>query len=251
MGSGTVPEPAEQEIGLSHLGIIAAVTAEARTLTKKPIQSGEVIYLPGGAMLIVSGMGPTRAAATSRALLERGATALLSWGSAGGLAPKVSPGSLILPKTVIAFDRSFYHVDAPWHERLCSRLKGHADFHTEPLVESSRVVRTPAEKATLFRETGAVGVDMESGAVAAVAQEAGVRFMVVRAVADATDTAVPESTLNVVDEFGRLNFFKLIQGLAKDPTELLALVRIARDYRTAKGSLVAVARLAGKDFLIS
>ncbi len=251
MGLGTVSEPAEQEIGLSHLGIIAAVTAEARTLTKEPIPSGELIYLPGGAMLIVSGVGPTRAARTSRALLERGATALLSWGSAGGLASKVSPGSLILPKTVIASDRSLYHVDTPWHERLCSRLKGHVDFHTEPLVESSRVVRTPAEKATLFRETGAVGVDMESGAVAAVAQEARVRLMVVRAVADATDTAVPESTLNAVDQFGRVSFLRLIRGLARDPTELLALVRIARNYSAAKGSLVAVARLVGKDFLIS
>jgi len=251
MGLGPVSEPAEQEIGLSHLGIIAAVTAEARTLTKAPIPSGELIYLSGGATLIVSGVGPTRAARTSRALLESGATALLSWGSAGGLASRVSPGSLILPKTVIASDRSLYHVDASWHERLCHRLKGHVDFHTEPLVESSRVVRTSADKATLFHETGAVGVDMESGAVAAVAREARVRFMVVRAVADAADTTLPESALNAVDEFGRLNFFKLIQGLAKDPTELLALVRIARNYRTAKGSLVAVARLVGKDFLIS
>jgi adenosylhomocysteine nucleosidase len=251
MGLGTLSEPAEQEIGLSHLGIITAVTAEARTLTKEPIPRGELIYLPGGAMLIVSGMGPTWAARTSRALLDKGATALLSWGSAGGLASKVSPGSLILPKTVIASDRSLYPVDRPWHEGLCNRLRGRVGFHTEPLIESSRVVRTPAEKATLFRETGAVGVDMESAAVAATAQEAQVPFMAVRAVADSADTTIPESILNAVDEFGRLNFFKLIQGLVKDPTEVLALVRIARDYRAAKRTLAAVARLAGNDFLIS
>src|SRR5512136_15124 len=142
MGLGAVSEPAEQEIGLSHLGIVAAVTAEARTLTKEPIPCGELIYLPGGAMLIVSGMGPTRAARTSKALLEKGATALLSWGSAGGLASEVSPGSLILPRAVIASDQSLYHVDAPWHERLCNRLKGHVDLHVGPLVESSTVVRT-------------------------------------------------------------------------------------------------------------
>jgi adenosylhomocysteine nucleosidase len=251
MGLGTLSEPAEQEIGLSHLGIIAAVTPEARTLTKETIQSSELIYLPGGAILIVSGMGPTRATVASKALLKRGATALLSWGSAGGLASKVSPGSLILPKTVIASDRSLYHVDAPWHERLCNRLKGHVDFHAEPLVESVMVVRTPAEKVALFRETGAVGVDMESASVAAVAQEARVPFMAVRAVADSTDTTIPDSTLNAVDEFGRLNFLKLIQGLAKDPAELLTLARIARNYRAAQRTLAAVARLTGKDLLIS
>jgi len=251
MGLGTLSEPAEQEIGLSTLGIIAAVSAEARMLTEKPIPSGELTYLPDGAMLIISGMGPTRAAEASKTLLKRGATALLSWGSAGGLASRVSPGSLILPKSVISSDRSLYHVDASWHERLCHRLKGHVDFHTEPLVESSRVVCTPADKATLFQETGAIGVDMESAAVAAVAQDARVRLMIVRAVADATDTTVPKSTLEAVDEFGRLNFLKLIRGLAKDPAELLPLVRIARNYRRAQRTLAAVARLTGKDFLIS
>jgi adenosylhomocysteine nucleosidase len=249
VGLGTLSEPAEQEIGLSHLGIIVAVTAEARTLTKEPIPKGELIDLPGGAMLIVSGMGPPRAARTSRALLERGATALLSWGSAGGLASKASPGSLILPKTVIASDRSLYHVDAPWHERLCNRLKGYVHFHTEPLVESSKVVRTPAEKGTLFRETGAIGVDMESAAVAAMAQEAQVPFMAVRAVADAMNTTIPECTLNTFDEFGRFNLIKLVLGLAEHPAELFGLLRIGRNYRAAQRTLAAVVRLAGRDLL--
>jgi len=235
---------------LSTLGIVVAVAAEARSLVKQSIADGELIYLTERAMLSVSGMGPRRAAVASRTLLEKGAAALLSWGSAGGLKPNLSPGSLILPKTVIASDRSLYHVDAPWHKSLCDRLKGHVDFHTEPLVESAMVVRNPAEKAILFRETGAIGVDMESAAVAAVAQETGVPFLVVRAIADSSDTTILDSTLNAIDEFGRLNLLKLIQGLAKDPTEILALVRIARNYRTAQRTLATVARLTGKDLLI-
>jgi adenosylhomocysteine nucleosidase len=74
--------------------------------------------------------------------------------------------------------------------------------------------------------------------------------MVVRAVADPADTTIPDSALNAVDEFGRLSLLKLIQGLAKDPTELLALVRIARNYRAAQRTLAAVARLAGNNLLI-
>ena len=228
-----------------------AVTAEARSLVKQSIANGELVYLPDGTMLSVSGMGPRRAALASRTLLENGATALLSWGCAGGLDPKLSPGGLILPKTIITSDQILYHVDMPWHKSLCNRLKGHVDFCTEPLVESAMVVRTPAERVALFRETGAIGVDMESAAVAAVAQEVQVPFMAVRAVADSTNTTIPEVTLNAVDGFGRLKFLKLIQGLAKDPTELLALVRIARNYRTAQRTLAAVARLTGKDLLIS
>jgi adenosylhomocysteine nucleosidase len=227
-----------------------AVTAEARSLVKQSIANGELVHLPDGTILSVSGMGPRRAAVASRALLENGATALLSWGCAGGLDPKLSPGGLLLPKTVITSDQILYHVDATWHESLCNRLKGHVAFQTEPVVESATVVRTPAGKVILFRKTGAIGVDMESAAVAAVAQEVGVPFMVVRAVADSADTTIPDSALNAVDEFGRLSLLKLIQGLAKDPTELLALVRIARNYRAAQRTLAAVARLAGNNLLI-
>ena len=250
MGSDALSEPAEQEIGLSRLGIIVAVTTEARSLTKEPIANGELIHLPDGTMLNVSGMGPRRAAVASRTLLKKGATALLSWGFAGGLAPKLSPGSLILPKTVITSNQSLYEVDVAWHHNLCNRLKGHVDLHTDPLAESTAVVCRPEEKAILFRQTGAIGVDMESAAVAAAAQEAGVPFMVVRAVADAMDTTLPKSTLNAFDAFGRLSFLKLIQEFAGHPTELLALVRIGRDYRAAQKTLAAVARLTGKNLLV-
>jgi adenosylhomocysteine nucleosidase len=234
---------------LNDLGIVVAVTAEARSLVKQPIADGEFIHFPEGAVLSVSGIGPKRAALASRALLEKGATALLSWGSAGGLAPRLYPGSLILPKTVIASDQSLYPVDAAWHNSLCNRLKGHVDFHTDPLVESTAVVCTPGEKAILFQRTGAIGVDMESAAVAAVAQEARVRFMVVRALADSADTTVPDITLNAIDAFGRLSFLKLILGLVHHPTELLAMVRIGRDYRAAQKTLAAVARLTGENLL--
>jgi adenosylhomocysteine nucleosidase len=227
-----------------------AVTAEARSLLKRSIANGELIYLPDRVMLAVSGMGPRRAGVASRTLLEKGATALLSWGSAGALTSKLSPGSLILPNTVIASDQALYHVDAAWHNRLCSRLEGHVDFHTEPMVESTMVVCTPAEKAILFRETGAIGVDMESAAVATVAQEEGIPFMVVRAVADAMDITIPKSTLNAFDEFGQLNLLKLIQGFVQHPTELFALVRIARNHRAAQRTLAAVARLTGNNLLV-
>jgi len=235
---------------LSTLGIVVAVRAEARSLVKRPVAGGKLIRLPDGAMLIVSGMGPKRATEASRALLEKGVTALLSWGSAGGLSPELSPGSLILPKAVIASNRSCYCVDATWHNSLCNQLKGHFNLHTNPLLESATVVCTPSEKANLFRETGAIGVDMESAAVATVAQEKGVPFMIVRAVADAMDATIPKCTLNAFDEFGRLNFIKLIQGFLDHPTNLFALFRVGQNYRAAQKTLAAVARLTENNLLV-
>ncbi len=249
MGTGALSQPAEQEIGLSHLGIIVGVPSEARSLAKYSIIN-EPVRLREGVTLDVSGVGPRRAGLACRRLLEKGATALLSWGSAGGLSPKLSPGSLILPKIIIASDRSVYHADPSWHKDLCNRLRGQVEFHTGPLAESATVVQTSAEKAILFQQTGAIGVDMESAAVAAVAQGARVPFVAVRAVADSMNITLPNSALNACDEFGRLNFLKLIRGIAAQPTELFPLIRLARDYRAAQNTLALVARLTGSDLLV-
>jgi adenosylhomocysteine nucleosidase len=92
-------------------------------------------------------------------------------------------------------------------------------------------------------------VDMESAAVATVAQEAEIPFLVVRAVADAMDTTLPKRISDALEGFGRLSFLKLIVGLIQHPTELLAMVRIGRDYRAAQKTLAAVARLTGENLL--
>ena len=250
MGTGALSQPAEQEVGLSHLGIIVGVPSEARSLAKYPTMNDEPVRLREGVTLGVSGVGPRRAGLASRKVLEKGATALLSWGSAGGLSPKLSPGSLILPRIIVAANRSVYHADASWHKDLCNRLRGQVEFHTGPLAESATVVQTSAAKAILFQQTGAIGVDMESAAVAAVAQEARVPFMAVRVVADSADITLPRSALNAYDEFGRLNFLKLIRGVAERPEELLPLIRLGRDYRAAQRTLALVARLIESDLLL-
>ena len=224
--------------------------AEARSLVRKPIVTGDLIHLSEGTVIQLSGIGPRRAGAAAKNLLEHGATALLSWGSAGGLVPTLSPGSLVLPILVIGADQSSYSTDPTWHGRLLNRLKGSLDLHQGSLTESVTVLKNSTEKRILFERTGAMAVDMESGAVAKVAQEAQVPFMVVRAVADSTDTTIPESSLKAVDEFGRLSCLKLIQGLVEYPGEFLALVRIARNYRAAQRTLSVVARLTGYNLLV-
>jgi adenosylhomocysteine nucleosidase len=234
---------------LNHLGIVAAIPAEARSLTRRLIPFGEEVCLREGVFLYLGGVGLTRSRLAAEALLGRGADALLSWGSAGGLVSNLPPGSLVLPKTVIAADQTVYPVDMKWHGYLWNQLRGQLDLHADPMAESPAVLARPAEKKALFRRSGAIAVDMESAAVATVAQKAKVPFMIIRAIADTVDRTVPQSILAAVDDFGRLGSFELLKGLLKRPTELLALVQLARDFRAARASLAAVARLTGGNFL--
>jgi adenosylhomocysteine nucleosidase len=235
---------------LKYLGIVVATIAEARSLMKQRIAVGQLIHLREGVLIQISGIGAERAGLAARTLLKNGATALLSWGSAGGLIAKISAGSLILPKAVIAADRSVYPIDAVWHERLFKRLDGFLDIHTEVLAESTTILTNSMEKRDLSYKTGAIAVDMESAAIAVVAQEADLPFMIVRATADTADMVIPLSVLTAMDEFGRSSLLKVIRGLIKHPAELRELIRLEQNFRAAQTTLAKVARLAGSNLLV-
>ena len=226
------------------------MTAEARSLIKKIIITDEMIPMPGGGVIQLSGTGAQRAEQAANHLLKHGAAALLSWGTAGGLAPNVPPGSLVIPSVVIGADQSSYPTHPAWHERLFHRLKGCVDLYQGTLTESTTVLKSSTEKRILFERTGAIAVDMESCSVAGVAQKACVPFMAIRAISDSADMTVPQVSLDAVDEFGQINVRRLIKGLSKHPLDLFPMIRLGRNFRSAQATLARVAHLAGSNFLV-
>jgi len=250
VGLGTLSQPAKQEIGLRHLGIVVAMTAEARSLVRGLTVTEGLIYLAEGIVIKLSGVGPRRAREAAKNLLEHGATALVSWGCAGALVPTLSPGSLVLPSSVIGADGCSYSPDPAWHGRLLGRVKGYVDLHQGFLAESGTVLRSSEERRALVERTGAMAVDMESGAVARVAQGAHAAFLAVRAIADSADMAIPQSSVGAVDEFGELKLLRLLKELISQPFELFAMIRLGWNFRAAQVTLTKVARLAGTDLLL-
>jgi adenosylhomocysteine nucleosidase len=234
---------------LTHLGIVVAMTGEALSLTRQIIAEGQSSGDPKRVRVHISGVGEQRARLAGRKLIESGAKALVSWGSAGGLTSQVSPGSLILPRKIVSADGFIFEVDSLWHERLYRRLAGHIYLHTGVLAESRTVLVSALEKKALFDSSGAIAVDMESAAVAAVAHQAGVPFVAIRVIADRAGLSVPQSVLRNVDEFGRLRPLSFLRELLVHPNDLFPLIRVARDFRAARVSLAAVAGLAGSDLL--
>jgi hopanoid-associated phosphorylase len=234
---------------LTLLGVVAAMKAEAQGLVRKPMAMGESLYLPEGTLVKLSGVGARPARLASEVLVEKGSTALLSWGSAGDLDSALSPGSLILPERVLSPNQTSFSVDVAWHEHLCARLSGHVDLHTGPIIQSPTVLRSPEEKAALFNRSGAIAVDMESAAVAQVALLAGLPFMAIRAVSDPAYAIIPASAVAAIDESGRFRPLRLLERLVRHPQELFPLVRLARYFDAAQTTLATVALIAGSKLL--
>jgi adenosylhomocysteine nucleosidase len=188
-------------------------------------------------------MGMAAATRCARSLLDEGATALVSWGMAGGLDPRLAPGAIFLPDTVISPSGVALTTDASWRTRLGAAVAAHHPVNGGRLLTSARAVGSLAEKANLFREAGAVAVDMESAAVAEVAQSNGVPFIAVRVIVDGATDALPRAVTDAADSEGHLKIWRLLGALARTPGELGPLLRLAGRYRAANRSLAAVARV--------
>lgn len=234
---------------MTLLGIVVAIKAEAQGLVKKPISADKICHVSEETIVKLSGLGPEMAYLAGRALVKEGATALLSWGSAGALSTELFPGSLVIPETVFSSNQTGYLVNTTWHKRLCGRLNGHVNFHTGPLIQSTTVLINPDEKRALFKNFGAVAVDMESVAVARVALQAKIPFMAIRAISDPADMAIPASAMAGIDDFGGLRPLSLLKSLARHPQEIFAFVCLWRNFLAAQTSLNKVLRLTDHKLL--
>jgi hopanoid-associated phosphorylase len=191
-----------------------------------------------------SGGSAERARSEAKRLVAQGAAALVSFGIAGGLAPGLRAGDLLLPEIVSSAGSGSWPVDPIWRERVHARLAA-LEPKAGALVGSERVVATASDKRALFEAVGAIAVDLESHAVAAVANEAGIPFLVLRALADPADQVVPQVAREALRPDGGIRIRATFGGLLRQPGDLMALFLLARQSALALAALRRGARLAG------
>lgn len=225
------------------LGIVVALPAECRSLTRQRVQIGQVRQLAPGILLQVAGVGSARALAAAEALLKAGACALLSWGCAAALAPGLATGTLLLPRS-FAIPQGFEATaDPAWWSRLSQVLADSLPFITAPLAGSTSVLATPAQKQALYQTSGAPAADMESAFLARWAAERRLPFAALRAIADTTMTAIPASVLAAEDGQGGISLLRLLGRLLYRPGQLGELIALGRQFRTAHFRLKQAADL--------
>jgi adenosylhomocysteine nucleosidase len=226
---------------LSGVGVVAALASEARALGPSMPRGGtiplsELALIGDGALLCVSGIGRGAAAAAAGALVEAGASALMTFGMAGALDPSLKAGSVVLPRELIAGDGTRYQACASWRARVAAAVSPLRAVTEGDLLTSDLAIETPADKAAAFRSTGAAAVDMETAAVAQIAARHNLPFIAVRVIVDTAADKLPHAVV-AASRAGRVRFGKLIAGLAMAPGEIAALMRLAQRYRVAMRSL--------------
>ncbi len=192
--------------------------------------------------LFKMGVGPARAERAARKYVD-GADLVLTAGCCGGLAPGASAGMILVPeRLLLARDAGeplrCPDTDIEWAARArhqAERLGLHCS--DRPLITVHEALGTPESKRRCHEQTGAVGVDMETAAVAQVAGELGVPHLAMRVVLDSVDDLLPEQ--HVSDGEGRIRARKLARAMLK-PRSFLSLAHMAVRLKSISETLARV-----------
>ncbi|NQV84490.1 MAG: nucleoside phosphorylase [Rhodospirillales bacterium] len=225
---------------MARLGVITGLASEVACL--------DVFALDKRPVVRCAGANSERAGELARELIDAGCGALLSFGTAGGLTPDQRPGGVIIASMVVAPGGRELKTSKAWLDRV-EKVVGDGDGATIGVMAGAASgVATPLAKAELGHTTNAIAVDMESHAIAAVAEDAGVEFLVIRAVADPIERSIPGWVLGNISDQGVPRYGVILAGLAAHPWDLPALLRLRRDSELAHTALRGVAGRLGPLF---
>jgi len=238
---------------VKQLGIIAALPAEAKCLAGATDNNGSPsspLQLSDNVFLIISGIGAEQAAIASTTLIEYGADALLSWGCAGALCSSLHAGDLLLPQMIKPHASESLHTNQAWHTHLYNILSDTCNPVTGALADSAHIITEPTQKQDLYQSSGAVAVDMESVAIAMLAQDAHIPFMAIRAIADDAESHLPAYISRSIDAYGNIKLARMTGLLLTHPASWLRLIRLGQQFSAAKSTLSLVTETIGIDSLL-
>ncbi len=218
-----------------HSGFVIAVgglRAEARIAARS-----------GGVKTVAGGGGARRLGGLIQEQIARGGRAIISFGISAGLAPGLDAGTCVIGSEVVSeSDRTRYAVTRRWTAALRSQLN---EAEYAPIAGVDRALVEPAEKLALHGRTQAVAADMESHIAAELAVRHNLPFAVLRVIADPVERQLPPAALVGMRQDGEIDIGAVLASLARNPTQLRALMGLAFDTRRAFAALLRCNDLLG------
>lgn len=237
---------------MSRIGIIAALPAEAKCLYSKKLQAGLPVEIQQDIFLCLSGIGYESALIAAEKLAALKVKALISWGVAGAIDSSVNSGDVILATSIIN-QANRYLIPETWISRVSKHLlQSNQRVFSGDIVSSKEICASAEDKLHLSQQTGALGVDMESGAIAEIAKTNSLDFIVIRTISDNVDTSIPEAVLKHTNNLGQPRVFKFLLCCLLKPNQIRELLKLASGYKQGLTSLTNIAHdLKNQHFLYS
>ena len=190
-----------------------------------------------GAQVVVSGANP----AHLRELLQRvdrsRIRAVVSFGVAGALHPRLHPGDIVVADRVVAADGA-WPVDAALTRALLDGVaRAKAKARRVAFFGVDTMTSTPADRARMRAASGAGAVDLESHVAARYAAEHGLPFASLRTISDGVTFVVPPAMEHSINLDGSVNGAAVMQSIADDPAQIGVLLETSKGYGKALAAL--------------
>ena len=236
---GTAPVGRGSDTRRLETPAILAVAAEAREFAGLLKHASDVVRLSwplsfackaviGGQPWVLVANGPGATLAHEAVWTGCGMTAvraIVSTGYCGGLDPKLVVGDVFAATEVRVHSNSGVYAAMPVQAP-----------HSGLLLSVDRVAVSRREKAALASHGGAA-VEMEAGAVAAVAGSMGLPFYCVRVVSDTAGEELPLDFNRYRDQAGRFSRAGIALAALTRPWLIAGLIRFDRNSRRASLTL--------------
>ena len=221
---------------LQPLGIIFALPIEAHTFErrlgnatkyqgqKSVIYEGHISNHP--VVWTISGVGREAARNAAQLIIDgHQPHTLVSAGFAGALSPHLEHGTVLVPERILDDNQQ------------CIYPLGHSDQSLWPaeniidskttLITVDSVITSKEKKARLRQATHADLVDMESAAVAVVAQNADIQFLAVRAISDTSEETLPPEVSRLSQPQSPMHLFgAALAAITRRPAAVTDLWRL-------------------------
>lgn len=233
------------------LAVIAALDDEIRIVRSRMsvdarihIRPGLVTkgtYLQRPMMLVRSGVGREAMRATMTHLLSsHRPEVIVHTGYCGAASPALAPGDLIIAEGIVdSFNQKRVACDGDLVTKAKRILRERSMRGSAgDIVTVKGIAASPHDKAYLATQHSSIGVDMESSELAAACEDAGIPFVVVRAVLDPLDYHIPDLA-DAIDDDGSTDGFALAEHLVKRPADFLKLPKLQYLASQARTSITA------------
>lgn len=257
------PRPSSRVAGARRVGVLAALPEEVRPVRdrledvetdRREVDGRDAaLTLARGRMdgavvtLAVTGDGRRRARSGARAFLRSAdVDRLLVLGVAGALSPDLAPGSVVVSRRVWLGTRRL----TPGREAV-ERARRRSGAVPGSVVTVEDLLLSPGEKRAAWDrlreeepDAGPAVADLESGHYAAVAEEEGVDWLVLRSVSDDASESLPSYLNRCRDDGGALRRGSVLLRALLRPTSIGQLLRIRRRVsRSARALATGLQRI--------
>jgi hopanoid-associated phosphorylase len=207
------------------------------------------LFARSAVQTIVGGGARTVLEARLNAISHEGIAGIISIGICGALDPTLKVGDSVIASGVVSGPSRFAS-DTRWLQRLTARLP---EARTGAIAGTDAMLIEIEQKHSLHLATAAIAADMESHVAAEYAAARGIPFVALRVVSDDARHALPPAVLKAMKPDGGINVPAAIGSVLRNPAQLPALLRTARDSEIAFRVLLRCLdrlgpRLLGPDF---